>query len=315
MRVVFMGSPEFAVPALEILVASRFEIAAVYAQPDRPAGRGRTLNVSPVKQAAVKVGLPVIQPEKLRRPEEIDRLASLQPDVIVVAAYGQILPKAVLELPPLGCVNIHPSLLPRHRGASPVPAAILAGDEFTGVSIMKLDEGMDTGPVITRARIPIAGQDTTGTLVEKLALIGADLMLDVLVYWARGELVLQPQDNGAATYSPLIDKEKGLIDWQQPAANIWRQIRAYQPWPGAFTLWQGKRLEILKGFSLPWGGGEEVGKIVDLRPLTSEAAFGIVTGDGVLGVCLLKLEGKKILEARAFLNGQRGFIGSAVANV
>ena len=304
-----MGSPEFAVPSLEILVANNYDIIAVYTQPDRPAGRGQTLTLSPVKQAALKYGITVLQPEKVKTVEEIGRLATLKPDVIVIAAYGRILPKEILELPPLGCICLHPSLLPRHRGASPVQAAILAGDRFAGASIMKVAEKVDSGPVLTRAQIPITAQDTAGTLTEKLALTGANLLLDALIHRARGELTMQPQDNALVTYSPLVAKEKGRIDWQQPAEKIWRQVRAFQPAPGAFTQWQGKRLEIMQGFPLPWTGNEAAGTAVDLRHLTDNAAFGVVTGEGVLGVCYLKLEGRRAASARDFLNGQRNFIG------
>ena len=310
MRIVFMGSPEFAVSPLEHLAANGYEVIAVYTQPDRPAGRGRPIALSSVKQAAIRLGLNVVQPEKLKSPEEIERLVGLKPDVIVVAAFGQILPEAVLEIPPYGCINIHPSLLPRHRGASPIVAAILSGDEFTGVSIMKMEEGLDTGPVITRAQIPVTGQDTAGSLAEKLSLISANLIQDVLIHWVRGELKPQPQNESEATYSSPIDKKNGEINWQQPAIATWRQVRAFQPWPGAFTRWQGKRLEILQGFPLPWPGQAEAGQVVDLATVTDKAAFGIATGDGLLGVCYVQLEGKRVTLAGDFLNGQRNFLGA-----
>ena len=315
LRIVFMGSPWFAVPALERLAGSGYDIAAVYTQPDRPAGRGRGITLSPVKQAAQTLGIAVLQPEKLNSPEIISNLAQLKPEIVIVAAFGQILPRAVLDLPRYGCINIHPSLLPRHRGASPIPAAILAGDEFTGVSIMKMDEKLDTGPVLTRAQIPVTGQDTTGTLTEKLALIAASLLDDVLVHLVRGELTPRPQDDAAATYCSTIDKKAGEIKWSEPADTIWRQVRAFQPWPGAFTMWQGKRLEILQGFPLPWRRVEP-GRIIDLAEsgadITRNAGFAISTGDGALGVCFVKLEGKRAVSAHDFLRGQRNFIGSIV---
>lgn len=311
-RIVFMGSPEFAVPSLEHLASNGYEVMAVFTQPDRPTGRGRAVGLSPVKQAAMRLGLTVIQPVKLKTPEEIDRLTGLKPDVIVVAAFGQILPGAVLEVPPYGCINIHPSLLPRHRGASPIASAILAGDEFTGVSIMKMDEGLDTGPVITRAQIPVTCQDTAGSLTEKLSLIAANLIQDVLIHWVRGELKPQAQNEAEATYSSPINKNNGEINWCQPAMTIWRQVRAFQPWPGAFTRWQGKRLEILQGFPLPWPAQVEAGQVVDLATITDKTAFGIATGDGLLGACYVQLEGKRVTSASDFLNGRRNFIGATL---
>jgi len=315
LRIVYMGSPWFAVPALERLAASGYDITAVYTQPDRPAGRGRGITLSPVKQAAQTMGIAVFQPEKLSSSEIIPELAGLKPDIVIVAAFGQILPKAVLDLTRYGCINIHPSLLPRHRGASPIPAAILAGDEFTGVSIMKMDEKLDTGPVLTRAQIPVTGQDTTGTLTEKLALIAASLINDVLVHLVHGELVPQPQDDAAATYCSTIDKKAGEIRWSDSADAIWRQVRAFQPWPGAFTMCQGKRLEILQGFPLPWKKVEP-GRVIDLMEsgadVTRNAGFAITTGYGALGVCFVKLEGKRAVSALDFLRGQRNFIGSVL---
>jgi len=310
MRIVFIGSPEFAVTSLERLVLNHFDIAAVYTQPDRPAGRGRSITCSPVKTAALKLGLAIAQPVKLRSPEVIAELAEKQPDVIVVAAYGQILPKAVLDLPRYGCINIHPSLLPRHRGASPVAAAILAGEEFTGVTIMKMDEGLDTGPVLVQAQIPITGRDDTGSLSLKLSSVAADLLQDTLIRWFRGAIIPRPQQENDASYSKTIDKEQGEIDWHHPAVNIWRQLRAYQPWPGAYTRWQGKRLEIVRGISLPWPERLEAGQVIVLDKSTPGAAFGVATGDGILGVCRVQIEGKKAVSAEEFLRGQRNLIGT-----
>lgn len=310
MRIVFMGSPEFAVPGLERLAADGYDIAAVYTQPDRPAGRGRAMTFSPVKKAALTLGLAIFQPEKLTSPEIIADLAEFHPEVIVVAAYGQILPKAVLEMPPYGCINIHPSLLPRHRGASPVAATIMAGDEFTGVTIMKMDEQLDTGPVLSQARIPIAGEDNTGTLTQKLAIIASHLIKDTIIQWVSGEISARPQSETGATYSSQLNKEDGQINWHMPATDIWRRVRAYQPWPGAYTYLAGKRLKIIMGFPLPWSEVVEPGQVVDIRHICARGAFGVGTGDGVLGVSLVQLEGKKITPARDFLSGQRNFIGT-----
>ncbi len=310
MRVVFMGSPEFAVAPLEYLVQNDFDLAAVYTQPDRPAGRGRQVILSPVKRVAQRLGLNIQQPVKLGEPAVINELKALQPEVIVVAAFGRILPPAVLTIPKLGCVNLHPSLLPKHRGASPVVATILEGDEFAGISIMLMNEGLDTGPVLTREQIPVNGSDTTGSLSEKLSFISARLLVDVLRHWSRGELKVQPQNDSLASYSPPVKKEEGEINWCLSAGDIWRRLRAFQPWPGAFTIWQGKRLEILIGFPLPWPDKGEPGTVVDLRPVNKQAAFGVVTGDGVLGICVVQLAGKKAMSSADFLCGQMDIVGA-----
>ena len=312
MRVIFMGTPEFAVPSLEYLILNQYEVVAVYTQPDRPAGRGRSLASPPVKRAALAWELPVVQPVNLRRPEVVTQLASFHPDVIVVAAYGQILPRAVLDVPGYGCINIHPSLLPRFRGASPVAAAILAGDEFTGVSIMLMDAGLDTGPVLARAQIPVSGQDTTGSLTAKLSLISAKLLLEVLSRWSRGELTPQPQDEAKATYCDSISKEESEIDWNLPAIDIWRQVRAFQPWPECYTIWQGRQLKIIEAVLLAAEANLEVGRVVALTPTRegSEAAFGVRTGDGILGVSKVQLEGKRAMSAAEFLRGHKQFIGA-----
>ena len=251
----------------------------------------------------------MVQPDSLKAAEAVSALAGYQPDIIMVAAYGQILPPAVLEIPRYGCINIHPSLLPRFRGASPVVAAILAGDEFTGVSIMLLDEGMDTGPILARAQIPISGRDTTGTLTAKLSRIGAQLLLEVLPRWLGGEISPQPQDEALASYCRPITKGAGEINWELAAASLWRQIRAYSPWPGSYTRWQGNRLKIVEAVPLPGEEGVRVGQVVALSS-EGEAAFGVATGEGVLGICKVQLEGKRVMGATKFLRGQRGFIGA-----
>jgi len=314
LRVVFMGSPEFAIPSLEHLILNRYQVVAVYTQPDKPAGRGYSVASSPLKRAAIGRELPVVQPVSLKEPEAVAQLAGFHPEVVVVAAFGQILPQSVLDMPRYGCINIHPSLLPKYRGVSPVAAAILAGDEFTGVSIMLMDRGLDTGPVLARAQIAVSGQDTTGSLTARLSLIAAQLLQDVLMRWLRGELTPQPQNEAEATYSAPVSKEEGKIDWHLPAVDIWRGVRAFQPWPGCYTSWQGKRLEIIEAVPLPWERALEIGRVVALPPVVerSEAAFGVSTGDGVLGVCQVQLEGKRAMSAAEFLRGQRQFIGAVL---
>ncbi len=307
-----MGTPGFAVPCLEYL-AGPYEIAAVYTREDKPAGRGRATSMPPVKEAALKLGLPVVQAPRLKAPEAVAQLAAFRPDVVVVAAYGQILPQAVLSIPRLGCVNVHPSLLPRHRGAAPVAAAILAGDEFTGVSIMLMDEGLDTGPVLARAQVPVDGCDTTGSLTDKLALVGCRVLLDTLLYWSRGEIAPRPQNAAEATYVRPLEKESGEIDWKLPAVQLERQVRAYQPQPTSYTFWQGKQLKILAAAALPAGAGGEPGRVVLFEGKGQKgAAFGVITGEGVLGVCRVQLEGRKALSAAEFLRGQRQLAGAVL---
>lgn len=309
MRIVFMGTPEFAVHPLEALAANGFSLVAVYTQPDRPSGRGQTLEESPVKKAAKKYNVKILQPESLKSSEAIRELGELKPDAIVVAAYGQILRQSVLGIPSFGCINIHPSLLPQYRGVAPVPAAILKGDMFTGVSIMLLDKGVDTGPILTRAQIPILPQDTTGVLMDKLSRIGAQLLMETLSRWFRKEITPQPQSEAGVTYTKLMTKEAGQIDWELPAVQLWRQVRAYQPWPGCYTRWQGKQLKIIEAMPLAGESGEP-GKVVEVK--NGVAAFGVVTGDGILGVVKLQMEGKKVVIADEFLRGQRQFMGAVL---
>ena len=310
MRIVFMGTPEFAVPPLEHLLLDQYQVVAVYTQPDKLVGRGRHLAPPPVKKAALARNLPVMQPLSLKKAEAVEQLAGFRPDVIVVAAFGQILPPPVLDLPQYGCINIHPSLLPGFRGASPVAVAILAGDEFTGVSIMLLDRGLDTGPILARAQIPIAASDTAGSLAAKLSLMAARLLREVLVGWSRGEITPRPQNEAEASYSHLISKEEGEIDWHLPAVDIWRRVRAFQPWPGCYTGWQGRRLEIIEVVPVPAEETLDAGRVVAMGE--TAAVFGVHTGDGILGVLRVKLEGKRAISAAEFLRGQRQFIGACL---
>jgi len=307
-----MGTPEFAVPCLEHLVLNGHEVVAIYTQPDKPAGRGRAPASSAVKKLAQAIGLPVLQPVSLKRSDVVEQLAGFHPDAIVVAAYGQILPQQVLDIPQHGCINIHPSLLPKYRGASPVAAAILAGDEFAGVSIMLMDRGLDTGPILSRAMISVSAQDTTESVTAKLSQVAARMLEDTLAGWVRGEIAPQPQNEAEATHSLQISKEDGEIDWRLPAIEIWRRVRAYYPWPGCYTRWQGKQLKIIEALPLPVEKTIEAGRIVALTPAVgkAEAAFGVQTGEGILGVMKVQLEGKRTISAAEFLRGQRQFIGA-----
>ena len=308
MRIVFMGTPEFAVPTLKHLVLNDYQVAAVYTRPDRPAGRGRGLASSPVKRLAKELALPVVHPVSLKETGAIAELDSFEPDVIVVAAFGQILPKSVLELPKFGCLNIHPSLLPRHRGVAPVAAAILAGDSFTGVSIMLMDEGLDTGPVVSMAQAAISDRDSTGSLTLKLSLIAAHLIQDVLPDWVRGGIKSKPQDEADATYSATIAKEDGEIDWHQPAVAIWRRVRAFHPWPGCYTRWRGKLLKIIEVEPL----GREVKAVAGEVITLPGVGLGVSTGDGVLRLLVMQLEGKRAMTSEEFLRGQRRFVGAVL---
>ncbi len=310
MRVVFMGTPAFAVPTLEQLIRNHYQVVAVYTQPDRPSGRGQTLIATPVKAAALQLNLPVVQPARLKSPEAVAELATLKPDLIVVAAYGQILPQAVLDIPLYGCINIHPSLLPKYRGASPVASAILAGDDFTGVSIMLLDAGMDTGPVLVQAAVPISSQDNTGTLTDKLSLVGARLLDEALVAWTRKEIAPRAQNEADVIATALVTKENGEIDWKLPAVEIWRRIRAYNPWPMCYTKWRGRQLRIIEAEALPFLEMGEVGEVTILSG--DETAPVVMTGSGLLAVTRLQIEGKKAMTAAEFLRGQRDFISAVL---
>ncbi|HXY74949.1 MAG TPA: methionyl-tRNA formyltransferase [Dehalococcoidales bacterium] len=308
MRIVFMGTPEFAVTPLQCLLRNGFEVAAVYSQPDREAGRGRMLASPPVKIAAQNAGIPIYQPEKLRSAEEINHLASLKPDVIVVAAYGQILKEAILNLPPYGCLNIHPSLLPQYRGVSPVTATIRNGDEFSGVSIMQLDKGVDTGPVLGQVKVRLADWDTTGTLTEKLSSIGGQLLIELLPRLIAGKLVPTPQDGKLASYTKKLEKADGEINWSKPAVEIWRQVRACQPWPGAFTHWQAKQLKIIEAVVLP-GESTTHGRVVSLP---GKPHLAIETAAGILGLAQVQMEGKRVMTGEEFLRGQQQIIGCSL---
>jgi len=306
LRIVFMGSPDFSVPSLEQLLINRYNVVAVYTQPDRPAGRGRALTESPVKEAALKWKIPVIQAVSLRTPEALAELAALKPDVIIVCAFGQILPKELIAIPPRQCLNVHFSLLPRHRGASPVAAAILAGDEFTGVSIQLVRFKLDTGPVLAAAPIPIQPDDNTGTLLEKLGIIGANLLQEALVGWLNGTVEPLPQDESKATYFGRVKKEDGKIDWSWPAELIWRRVRAYNPWPGCFTYWRGQSLKINEAEVADTGRDKkEPGTVI-----AKNGGIAIAAGEDILVVKNLQYAGKKAMSAAEFLRGQRNFNGA-----
>jgi methionyl-tRNA formyltransferase len=312
-RIVFMGSPDFALPTLRRLLASEHEVVAVYTQPDRPAGRGRALQAPPAKTLALAHGVPVFQPARVSAPDSVQEMAGLAPDLIVMAAFGQIIKQPVLDIPRRGVLNVHASLLPRHRGAAPVAAAILAGDEETGVTILQTELALDAGPILAQRRVAIAPHDTAGTLTERLAEEGADLLMEVLPAWLDGSLAPTPQDASGATYAPTLRKEDGRVDWGLPAEDIWRRVRAFTPWPGAFTYLDGQPLRLLDTWPLPAKGeGQHPGTVVPCPPgaaIAGQAGFAVVTGRGLLAIVRLQLAGRRALPAADFLRGQRGLMG------
>ena len=298
-----MGSPEFSQPILRSLV-EKYLVVGVVTQPDRPAGRGRTVTPPPVKILAQELGLPFIQPGRLRTPEAMEQLHLWQPDLIVIAAFGQILRPEVLDMPRYGCINVHASLLPRWRGAAPIQAAILAGDDITGLTIMRMDAGIDTGPILNQAGIPISPDDTAGTLSNKMSLLGADLLVNTLPGYLSGETVPVPQDSlaGTPTYAPLLKKEDGLLDLSQPAIDLARRVRAFNPWPGAYVLRTGQILKIHRAHPVS-GQNTMPGKTLSWN---QNPAFG--TGEGLLVLDEVQPAGKKPMPGEVFLRGARDWI-------
>lgn len=301
LSVVFAGTPDFSVPALEALSASRHRVLAVYTQPDRPAGRGQQLAMSAVKQCALRHGLPVEQPPTLRDQAAVERLASWNADVMVVVAYGLILPADVLAIPALGCLNIHASLLPRWRGAAPIHRALLAGDAETGVTIMRMDVGLDTGPMLLERTTPIAAADTAASLHDRLAAMGAQALLEALDRLIDGSITARPQPEGGVTYAAKIRKDEAIIDWSRSAPEIARQIRAFNPWPVAETRWNGQQLRIWEASVTDAAATAAPGTVV------SAAATGIrvATGSGLLNLLRVQLAGRKAVSAAEFLNAHR----------
>lgn len=311
-NIVFMGTPDFAVPALQKLIAHH-TVIGVITQPDRPAGRGKQVQMSPVKQVALAAGISVFQPEKLRRPEAIEKLRQWDADLYVVAAFGQILPQSVLDIPAQGCINIHASLLPRWRGAAPIQAAIRAGDAESGITIMKMDAGLDTGPMLSKRAITLAPDETGQSLHDKLCVIGGELLIETLPSYLRGDIMPQPQDDALATFAPRIEKDEGRIDWSQPAEQIERLVRAFTPWPGTFTTWDGKLLKILAGQID--GDGPRHGASTSSLPgqvIRHDNRIGIATGDGIFYPLRVQLEGKSAVAIDDFTRGYSSFAGAVL---
>jgi methionyl-tRNA formyltransferase len=308
MRLVYMGTPQFAVPPLNALRVAGHEIAGVFTRTDKPSGRGRVLTAPPVKIAAREAGFPVHQPRRVRDPETVALLRELNPEAIIVAAYGQILPPEILALPKYGCINIHASLLPSYRGAAPINWAIIRGDANTGITIMQMDAGMDTGAILLQESMPIDRKDTAGTLTEKLSQLGAKLIIASLDRIGSGMLVPSAQDAARATMAPLLKKEDGLIDWTLPALEIHNRVRGLSPWPGAYTFFGGKLIKIIES-EVRQGSGEP-------GVLTDEGGkqLSVGTGAGMLGILSIQPEGKKPMTAEEFLRGHRGVAGKKFGN-
>jgi methionyl-tRNA formyltransferase len=306
MRIVFMGSPSFAIPSLKSLV-DVYPIAGVVTQPDRKAGRGRKLSQSAVKMWSSEHGFPIIQPQRIKNIEAIEQLRDWSPDVIVVAAYGQILPVEVLELPEWGCLNVHASLLPRWRGAAPIPASILHGDSETGITIMKMDRGLDTGPILAQRSTSISPEETGGDLMDRLSMIGADLLMDTLPPYLDGDIKPVEQDHTKATYAPMLKKDDGSLDFEQTAEKLARQIRAFEPWPGSFLTWGETRIVVRKAHASPASDGTP-GVVTQIEGLPA-----VGTNQGLLVLDILQPAGRKSMPGDAFVRGARAFLGSKLA--
>lgn len=302
LKVLFCSTPAFGLPTLRLLLEkSDFSVEAVLTQPDRPKGRGYGTMPSAIKEAAVEAGVPVHQPEKLRSPEASKLISGIRPDVSIVIAYGQIIPRPLLEIPRLGWINLHASLLPKYRGAAPVQRAILAGERRTGVTIMRIDAGLDTGPILGQVQIEIGPDETAAQLLSRMSEMGAPLMIETLRKLERGEIAPMPQDDSASTLAPPVRKEEGLIDWREPAAAIYNRIRAFDPWPGAYTRFRGSICHI-------WGRpGENGAERADSGTIEQRGAkLFVVSGENTrLEVEFLRLEGRKRVTAAEFANGAR----------
>jgi methionyl-tRNA formyltransferase len=302
-KLIFCGTPQFAVPTLEKLIAEKHEIDLVMTNPDEPSGRGYDMKATPVKLAALKAGLRVFQPLKLKEDSTVGVLSKFHPDFIVVVAYGHIIPKWMIDLPRYGCINLHASLLPKYRGAAPIQWALIRGESVTGVTTMKIDEGLDTGDVLLQKEIPIHDDDTMETLAERLSGAGADLMVETLSKLDRAEIQPQPQNHAQATFAPILKKQDGRIDWRLKAEEIWQRVRGLRPWPGAYTTFRSKNLHIWSAAPSAGQAGpaDEPGTL-----LVERGGLRVVCGRGtLLEVHELQVEGRKRLGARDFLNGVR----------
>ena len=313
MKVVFMGTPDFAVPTLQSLLDCQHTLQTVVTQPDRPKGRGQTLVAPPVKILAEKYGIPILQPEKVRKTEFIQRLKELAPDVIVVVAYGQILPESILNIPSLGCINIHGSLLPKYRGAAPIHWAIVRGETETGITTMFMDKGMDTGDMLLKRSVPIGPKDTTGSLHDTLSRMGAEVLIETLEKLEQGTLERIPQDHACATYAPMLKKEDGRIDWSEAAEAIDRKVRGLFPWPGAYTSFQGKTVKLLEA-ALEESSPESRRDAQPGEVLALDSASGpvIACGKGCLRILKIQPQNKKAMKCSDFCRGYHLTVGASL---
>jgi methionyl-tRNA formyltransferase len=309
LRTVFMGTPQFAVPSLAALAES-VDVTLVLCNPDRPAGRGRSMASPPVKEEAMRRGIPVFQPEKVRHPDAVARIAAEAPDLIFVAAYGHILPKSILDIPRIGCINVHASLLPKYRGAAPINWAVARGESVTGITIMRMDEGMDTGPMLHVRELPIGGDDTAETMFSKLSILGAEALREALRKLREGMLEETPQDAALATYAPMLRKEHGRIDWSRPAGEVRNLVRGMTPWPSAFALHAGKTLKVLSSaVSGESGAAGEAGEVVAL----GRDGIAVACGEGILRLRVVQPEGGKAMDAWAYAQGRRVATGERLS--
>ena len=308
-RTVFMGTPSFAVPSLAAL-AEMADVTLVLCNPDRPSGRGRSMASPPVKEEAARRGIPVFQPEKARHPDAVARIAAEAPDLIVVVAYGHILPKSILDIPRIGCINVHASLLPKYRGAAPINWAVARGETVTGITIMRMDEGMDTGPMLHVREMPIGAEDTAETMFPKLSALGAEALSGALRMLREGTLRETPQDASLATYAPMLKKEHGRIDWSRPAGEVRNLVRGMTPWPSAYALHAGKPLKVLSSaVAAGSGAAGEPGELVAL----GRDGISVACGEGVLRLRVVQPEGGKAMDAWAYAQGRRVAAGERLS--
>jgi len=299
MRLIFLGTPAFAVPTLERLAERGHQVLAAVSQPDRPKGRGQALAAPAVKEAALRLGVPVYQPERLKRPDTVEYLRALAPDAMVVVAYGKVIPQSIIDIPPLGILNVHASLLPKYRGAGPVQWAIVNGEAVTGITIMQIDAGLDTGPMLLRTETAIGAEETAPELGRRLSWMGADLLAEALDGLAAGRIVPQPQDHSRATYAPPLKKEDGRIDWSRSAVQIHNQVRGMQPWPGADSSFRGATLHVWRARPAAGAAGRAPGSVMRVKPLL------VACGEGSLELLEVQMEGRKRMPAADFVNGHR----------
>lgn len=301
MRIIFMGTPEFAVQVLEAIVKAGHEVVGVYTQPDKPKGRGKSMQYTPVKEKALEYNIPVFQPEQVRKPEVVEEMKKLKPEAVVVVAFGQILPETILNLPPLGCINVHASLLPKYRGAAPIQRVIIDGEKESGVTTMYMAKGLDTGDMIEKMVVPIESKETGGTYHDKLAAAGAELCLSTLQKLADGTAPRIPQDDELSCYAHMLNKSMGELDFQKPAEELERLIRGLNPWPSAYTRLEGKTLKIYEADVIEEEGTAEPGTVTAV----DKKSFTVQCNPGALRITSLQMEGKKRMETAAFLLGYR----------